>query len=162
MLRTLSQIPPLGESALLSDILIQKRMPFSILFNIKVTGFEYRASHAFTDSPFGGICSSLGQFDTKKDAFRHPFLYRSDRIRTCDLCVPNAALYQAEPHFVDMGFRGSCGKHRLFYQSQTICQPLNIAGGRRRKYYSLEKYSSRRARYSALNASLFPVRSSAM
>ena len=22
---------------------------------------------------------------------------RCDRIRTCDLCVPNAALYQAEP-----------------------------------------------------------------
>ena len=23
---------------------------------------------------------------------------RDDRIRTCDLCVPNAALYQTEPH----------------------------------------------------------------
>ena len=23
---------------------------------------------------------------------------RGDKIRTCDLCVPNAALYQAEPH----------------------------------------------------------------
>ena len=23
---------------------------------------------------------------------------RGDKIRTCDLCVPNAALYQTEPH----------------------------------------------------------------
>ena len=26
---------------------------------------------------------------------------RDDRIRTCDLCVPNAALYQTEPHLVN-------------------------------------------------------------
>ena len=26
---------------------------------------------------------------------------RSDKIRTCDLCVPNAALYQTEPRFVN-------------------------------------------------------------
>ena len=30
----------------------------------------------------------------------YPFFNRRDRIRTCDLCVPNAALYQAEPHAV--------------------------------------------------------------
>ena len=27
---------------------------------------------------------------------------RSDKIRTCDLCVPNAALYQTEPRFVNL------------------------------------------------------------
>ena len=28
------------------------------------------------------------------------FVGRGDRIRTCGLCVPNAALYQTEPHLV--------------------------------------------------------------
>ena len=31
--------------------------------------------------------------------------YRGDKIRTCDLCVPNAALYQTEPRLVDLNFR---------------------------------------------------------
>ena len=30
-----------------------------------------------------------------------PQANRGDKIRTCDLCVPNAALYQAEPHPVE-------------------------------------------------------------
>ena len=37
----------------------------------------------------------------EKERGRHSvylFLGRDDRIRTCGLCVPNAALYQAEPH----------------------------------------------------------------
>ena len=29
-----------------------------------------------------------------------PFFRRRDKIRTCDLCVPNAALYQTEPRAV--------------------------------------------------------------
>ena len=29
---------------------------------------------------------------------------RGDRIRTCGLCVPNAALYQTEPHLVILSF----------------------------------------------------------
>ena len=35
----------------------------------------------------------------KKPPFRRFFIFgRDDRIRTCGLCVPNATLYQAEPH----------------------------------------------------------------
>ena len=35
----------------------------------------------------------------KKTALRRFFYFgRDDRIRTCGLCVPNATLYQAEPH----------------------------------------------------------------
>lgn len=36
--------------------------------------------------------------ETQCQGFRFIFENRCDRIRTCDLCVPNAALYQAELH----------------------------------------------------------------
>ena len=36
----------------------------------------------------------------KADSLRNPLQNRRDKIRTCDLYVPNVALYQAEPHAV--------------------------------------------------------------
>ena len=33
---------------------------------------------------------------------------RGDRIRTCDLCVPNAALYQTEPHLEIISLTKTC------------------------------------------------------
>ncbi len=34
----------------------------------------------------------------KKDGLHRQISSRDDKIRTCGLCVPNAALYQTEPH----------------------------------------------------------------
>ena len=42
---------------------------------------------------------------------------RGDRIRTCDLCVPNAALYQTEPRLVF--YRFAYVHQRLVYNSTT-------------------------------------------
>ena len=37
----------------------------------------------------------------KRGGVKPPLLHgRDDKIRTCGLCVPNAALYQTEPHLV--------------------------------------------------------------
>lgn len=42
---------------------------------------------------------------------------RDDKIRTCDLCVPNAALYQTELH-LDIGWDGVIRTHEC--QSQSL------------------------------------------
>lgn len=56
------------------------------------------------------FCRKSGKAKNKKD--RNPNIHkdsgfsnknRSDRIRTCDLYVPNVALYQAEPHSDKIG-----------------------------------------------------------
>ena len=40
-------------------------------------------------------------YNKKNDPIGHPFISgRSDKVRTCDLYVPNVALYQAELHSV--------------------------------------------------------------
>ncbi len=50
------------------------------------------------------FCVKNGRFPhhfnkKRKDLRRGLFFFgRDDRIRTCGLCVPNATLYQAEPH----------------------------------------------------------------
>ena len=45
---------------------------------------------------------------------------RGDKIRTCDLCVPNAALYQTEPR-LDVLERLFCAVYqRLVYNSMTL------------------------------------------
>ena len=43
---------------------------------------------------------------------------RDDRIRTCDLCVPNAALYQTEPHLEISSF--ICNVDIISYSSKKI------------------------------------------
>ena len=44
-------------------------------------------------------CRPLKHWKNKKPPIQAVFMKnRNDRIRTCGLCVPNAALYQAEPH----------------------------------------------------------------
>lgn len=48
---------------------------------------------------------------------------REDRIRTCDLSVPNRALYQAEPH--PDGAPGRTWTHNLLIRSQTI-YPIDL------------------------------------
>ena len=57
---------------------------------------------------------------------------RCDRIRTCDLCVPNAALYQAEPR-IDiyealccLSNRASLYYHKFFCLSRKILYFFNF------------------------------------
>ncbi len=47
------------------------------------------------------------------------FFGRGDRIRTCGLCVPNAALYQTEPHLDKLLNFAYC-KFFLFYGSALL------------------------------------------
>ena len=89
------------------------------LFLVRITTFGSRlppaslcfAAVAFScKSAFASLGKSAGFFScsagsnppfskNKKPPFRRFFIFgRDDRIRTCGLCVPNATLYQAEPH----------------------------------------------------------------
>ena len=43
-------------------------------------------------------------------------LRRRDRIRTCDLYVPNVALYQAEPHAADRYANTEQEKFQLVFE----------------------------------------------
>ena len=55
------------------------------------------------------------------------FSSRRDRIRTCDLCVPNAALYQAEPRadIKLLDFDSTSRMQRSTKLSCTSIQPSN-------------------------------------
>ena len=53
-----------------------------------------------TRSPLEMVCSSYVSNENKVHPKGCTLFYRRDVIRTRDLCVPNAALYQAEPRAV--------------------------------------------------------------
>ena len=60
---------------------------------------------------------------------------RSDRIRTCGLCVPNAALYQTEPHFVIQFICSTQGI--LYYRAVELSTTFYIF---LTKYFIVTKY----------------------
>ena len=49
------------------------------------------------DDPSGNRTRVYGVRGRRLDRLTNGPVNRGDRIRTCDLCVPNAALYQTEP-----------------------------------------------------------------
>ena len=52
------------------------------------------------DDPSGNRTRVYGVRGRRLDRLTNGPVNRGDRIRTCDLCVPNAALYQTEPRLV--------------------------------------------------------------
>ncbi len=44
------------------------------------------------------VVKQISRINTESSVFMRFIRSRGDKIRTCDLCVPNAALYQTEPH----------------------------------------------------------------
>ena len=84
------------------------------VYEINATGFDLRSPLRFGRSKaevhrtswtlcvptlaFVSLQAAYTFLSTKKvNTFGIHLFSRCDRIRTCDLCVPNAALYQAEP-----------------------------------------------------------------
>ncbi len=82
----------------------------------------------------GLLCADIGNaleksFETKKHwTQKNPvFFSRSDRIRTCGLCVPNAALYQTEPRFVNLykPLNRDCKSYYIDFCR--VCQDINVS-----------------------------------
>ena len=87
----------------------------------------------------GLLCVDIGKaaakffkhVNEKPPDSRNPvvFISRSDRIRTCGLCVPNAALYQTEPRlsrqfFTINRFNRDCKSYYIDFGG--ICQDINF------------------------------------
>ena len=54
--------------------------------------------------PSGNRTRVYGVRGRRLDRLTNGPVNRGDRIRTCDLCVPNAALYQTEPRLVTVRY----------------------------------------------------------
>ena len=78
---------------------------------------------------FSKISSNKKPIETLKFQWVFVDTGRDDRIRTCGLCVPNATLYQAEPHLDMSIYYAWCLKNDNSYyntQSEKINRIFNI------------------------------------
>ena len=76
--------------------MLSQKFPPRVLFSYRSDKFVTRYFSLFSCS-LSDIRKNAEALDCQ--GFRHFHFSRSDGIRTHDLCVPNAALYQTEPRF---------------------------------------------------------------
>lgn len=66
---------------------------------------------------------------------------RGDKIRTCDLCVPNAALYQTEPRLDMIRLEANESYNNTFWQNLQVENERKIKKSNQLEESRLEKVS---------------------